>query len=203
MPPPDSVENLELDREENRDYFNLIDTFSGLEKEFSRLQRQIEDAPHQVSAGHRPRLVRRKLQVDRRLLEQEAENWGRELRVFLARPYLAVSGADKERTFSRALARLTDHSRRLATHRDQLARGLDDLKKLKRPPRNHYLGKLAIFMAPIALVLALIYLYWGGYFNLPRLPAADPPPEEVVPLSQPGTLVEPAPEEPADSPDTR
>ncbi len=203
MRSPDTVENLEIGREENPDYFNLVDTCSELEKEYSRLQRQIESAPHQVSAGHRPRLVRRRLQADRRRLERRVESWERELRAFLTQPYLAVSGADKERTFSQALARLTDHSRRLAAHRDRLAQGLADLGKLKRPPRNHYLGKVAIFIAPIALVLALILLYWGGYFNLPRLPAADLTPEEVVPISQPGTLVEPAPDEPADSLDTR
>lgn len=211
MPQPDSIQNLELDREENSDYFNLIDIFSGLEKEYRRLQRQIEDAPHQVSVGQKPRLVRRRLRVDWRRLEQETENWGRDLRVFLARPYLAVSGADKERTFSQALARLTDHSRRLAAHRDRLAQGLDDLKKLKRPPPNHFLGKVAIFMAPIVLVLVLMYLYRGGYFNLSWLPgqpgdgppAAAAPPAEVAPAAQPGALPEPAPEESADSLDTR
>ncbi len=203
MPPPDSVENLELDRKENPDYFNLADTCSELEKEYSRLQRQIENAPHQASAGHRPRLVRRRLQADRRRLDRRAEDWERELQVFLARPYLAVSGADKERTFSQALALLRDCGHRLVAHSDRLAQGLDGLRKLKRPPRNRYLGKVAIFIAPIALVLALIYLYWGGYFNLPRLPAADPTPEEVVPISQPGMLPEPAPERPADSLDIR
>ncbi len=203
MPPPDTVENLELDRAENPDYFNLVDACSELEEEYSRLQRQIENAPHQVSAGHRPRLVRRRLQADRRRLERRGENWERELQVFLAQPYLAVSGADKERTFSQALALLRDGGHRLVAHRDRQAQGLDGLRKLKRPPRNPYLGKVTIFIAPIALVLALIYLYWRGYFNLPRLPAAAPTPEEVVPISQPDTLAEPDADEPADSPGTR
>ncbi len=203
MPPPDSVENLELDREENRDYFNLVDTCSELEKEYSRLQRQIEDAPHQVSAGHKPSLVRRRLQVDRQRLERLAEDWERGLQAFLAQPYLAVSGADKERTFSQALARLRDSGHRLIAHRNRQAQGLDNLRKLKRPPRNHYLGKVAIFIAPIALVLALIYLYWGGYFNLPRLPVADPVPKEVLPISQTDTKTEPATDQLADSLDTQ
>ena len=168
MPPPDLIENLELDREENPGYYNLADTCAELEKEYRHLQRQIEDAPNQVSAGQRPRLLRHRLLADRQRLERRAENWEQELRAFLVRPYLAVSGAEKERQFSRALARLTEHGRRLATHRDRLAQGLDALGKLKRPPRNHFLGKVAIFMAPIALVLVLLYLYREGYFNLPQ-----------------------------------
>lgn len=211
MPTPDSIENLELDREENPAYFNLIKSFCEVEKGYGRLQRQIEDAPDQVRAGQRPRLVRRRLQADRQRLEEQSKKWERKLRAFLVRPYLAVSGPNKERIFSQAMAHLREYSRRLAEHRDQLARGLDKLGALKRPPRNHYLGKVAIFMAPIALVLVLMFLYRAGYFNLAwlpnqpgdRAPGAAAQPEEVAPAARTGALQEPLPEEPTDSLDTR
>jgi len=158
-------DNLGLDREENTEFFNMVDALVKLEQAGRRLLKRIENTPQQVKAGGNPRKLRRSIRAGLERHKRNAAVWQQDLQLFLNQPYLAVTGEERERIFSQALALLRDAGGRLTTEQEQLAGKLAELKKLKRPRRNPMLIKAAIFVAPLVLVLVLLYLFQVQIFK--------------------------------------
>ena len=158
-------DNLGLDREENTEFFNMVDALVKLEQAGRRLLKRIENTPQQVKAGGNPRKLRRSIRAGLERHKRNAAVWQQDLQLFLNQPYLAVTGEERERIFSQALALLRDAGGRLTTEQEQLAGKLAELKKLKRPRRNPMLIKAAIFIAPLVLVLVLLYLFQVQIFK--------------------------------------
>ena len=161
----DPFDNLGLNHEENIQFFDMVDALAKLEQAGRRLHKRIEDTPQQVRAGGNPRKLRRSLRAGLERLKLRAAAWQQDLQLFLAQPYLAITGEDRERIFSQALALLRDAGGRLTTEHEQLAGKLAELRNLKRPRRNPTLIKAAIFIAPLVLVLVLLYLFQVRIFN--------------------------------------
>ncbi len=161
----DQFDNLDLDRKENTEFFGMLDALADIEQAGHRLNQRIENTPQQIESGGNPRKLRRSLQAGLERLNHQAAVWQQDLQLFLAQPYLAITGENRERIFSQALALLRDAGGRLTTDHEQLAGKLAELRKLKRPRRNPMLIKAAIFVAPLVLVLVLLYLFQVRIFK--------------------------------------
>lgn len=161
----DQFDNLGLDRKENTEFFGMLDALADIEQAGRRLNQRIENTPQQIESGGNPRKLRRSLRAGLDRLKSRAAAWQQDQQLFLAQPYLAVTGDERERIFSQALTLLRDAGGRLTTEHEQLAGKLAELRKLKRPRRNPMLIKAAIFVAPLVLVLVLLYLFQVRIFK--------------------------------------